>query len=281
MAVLTFPSIIPSSVSFGITYNTQINISSLSGSVQTIEVPGARWSANLSFDDLEPIEGRVLAAFLIQLRGSSGRFYLYDHSHKLPRGSNLGITVIVDASAQEVGTALDTGTALGTHSTTTIEDTTATFITDGLISDGDFVRNIANSETREILSFTETVITVTAVWTLPVDTDGYELYSASQVGNTIATSGWDANETDVLLPGDYIELEGKELKMITIAVSSDANGEAIINFDPPIRVSPSDLSSVTRTNCETIMLLDSDENSWSTNNAGLLTNFTIGCAEAF
>ena len=279
MAVLTFPSIVPSSISFGIKYNTQINISTLSGAVQTIEIPGARWVANLSFSDMEPAETRVLAAFLAELRGSSGRFRLFDFSHKDPRGSNLAAgAVVVDVSAP-IATPLTNGTALGTHSSTTLADTNATFLSDGIAA-GDYIEDVTNAELQKILSFTDTVITIQGTWsTTPINTDSYEVHS--NTGNTVTTSGWNTSEVNVLLPGDYIELDGTELKVVTSAVTSDSNGEAIINFEPPIRVSPNEGSTIQRASCETFMLLDNDESRWDTNNAGLLSTINISCIEGF
>ena len=279
MAILTFPTIVPSSISFGIKYNTQINISTLSGAVQTVEIPGARWVANMSFSDMEAAETRVLAAFFAELRGSSGRFRLYDFSHKNPRGSNLAAgNVVVDVAAA-ISTPLSSGTALGTHSSTTLADTSATFLNDGFTA-GDYLENVTNAEFRKILSFTDTVITIEDTWTTtPVNTDAYEVHPNS--GNIVTTSGWDTSETNVLLPGDYIELEGTELKMVTSAVSSDSNGEAFINFDPPMRISPTEGSTIKRSSCETFMLLDNDEARWDTNNAGLLSTINISCIEGF
>lgn len=277
MPTLNFPSIVPSSVSFGIKYNTQINISTLSGTVQTVEVPGARWVADLSFDDMQAAESRVLAAFLAELRGASGRFYLYDHSHKDPRGSNLAAGVVIVDTLQAATIA--TGNADGTHSTTTIEDAGETFITDEIISVGDYIYNVPNTELRIIESFTETVITVTAAWTQPTAAQAYEIRPA--FSSSVTTSGWDATETGVLEVGDYIELEGNELKIVTSIVTSDGSGDAVINFEPPIRIQPSNGSTILRSSCETVMLLSDDESRWDTNNAGLLANINLSCMEGF
>jgi len=278
MAVLTFPNIVPGSISFGIKYNTQINISSLSGAVQTIEIPGARWVSNLSFSDMEPNETRVLAAFLTELRGASGRFYLYDFSHKNPRGSNLASgNIIIDVDAT-ISSPIISGTTTAGSTSTTLVDSGGNFVNTG-ISAGDYIKNVTKSELKRILSFSSDTITIESTWVVPGISDSYEVYP--NTGNSITTSGWDPSETDVLLPGDYIEIEGSELKIVTSSVSSDANGEAIINFDPPIRTSPSNLSSVVRTNCKATMLLDTDESRWDTNNAGLLSTINISCMEGF
>jgi len=201
MAILNFPNVIPSSIQFGIRFNTQINVSPLSGSVQTVEIPGARWVAELSFADLEPAEVRLLAAFIAQLRGASGRFYLRDLSHPTPLGSPLGSIPVVQG--------------------------------------------------------------------------------AGQTGTSLTTSGWTANTVGLLKAGDYIEIEGNELKILTADVTSDINGDATITFSPPLRNSPSDLSAINIDTPKTVMLLDNDDNSWATDNPGLIANMRLSCAEAF
>ena len=74
MAVLTFPSITPDTIDFGIRYNTQVSTTTLSGIVQTVELPGARWLGSMTFRDLTPEDSAALKGFLMRLRGSSGRF---------------------------------------------------------------------------------------------------------------------------------------------------------------------------------------------------------------
>lgn len=278
MATLNFPSITPSAISFGIRYNTQINTSPLSGSIQTIEIPGARWVAEVSFDDMEPAEGRVMAAFLAQLRGVSGRFLLKDFSHTQPRGTNLAAgAVTIDVTTQ---TPLVTGTVTS-GGANTLEDTTKTFVTSGVISIGDYVENVTKSEIKRIISFTNTVLTVDSNWAVnPAASDTYNIYKGPR-GNTITTVGWNTSQTGLLLPGDYIELEGNELKVVTSSVDSDVSGNATITFDPPIRNEPGNGTSVLRSDCRALMVLNDDENVWSTSNAGLLSSISFGCAEGF
>jgi len=195
--------IIPSTVDFGIKYNTRINVSPLSGSTQTIELPAARWVASLSFDGMEPEETRVLAAFLAQLRGASGRFLVYDFSHPTPRGiDNLTDTVTVNG--------------------------------------------------------------------------------ASQTGNSLITSGWTFPSTGILEPGDYIKIDDtNEVKVITSTVTTVGSSAATLNFEPPIRISPTTGTNISRVNCSSVMLLSNDENRWSTNNSGLLSSINMECSEVF
>lgn len=108
MAVLTFPSIIPATCTWGIVTNTQVTSSPISKSVQTQELPGARWKATLSFIDLPPSEARTLIPFLIQLRGRSGRFYLHDFSHPLPAQGTKAAEAVTISDAVTIASIADT-----------------------------------------------------------------------------------------------------------------------------------------------------------------------------
>lgn len=106
MTTLTFPSIIPNSTEWSLQSNTQQHRSPLSGTIQTLELAGARWSASLRFDSLTQSDARTMMAFLVQLRGGAGRFYLYDHSLPVPRGTATGTPLVNGAS--QTGTSLTT-----------------------------------------------------------------------------------------------------------------------------------------------------------------------------
>lgn len=85
---------------------------------------------------------------------------------------------------------------------------------------------------------------------------------ANQTGSAITTDGWSANQTGVLLAGDYVQI-GAELKMVTADVNTDSGGNATINIVPPIRVSPADNSSVITDNPTCIMQLkDPNQARW-------------------
>lgn len=106
MTTLTFPSITPNESVWGLQANTQSFRSPFTGSVQTIEFSGARWVAELTFNNLTVADSRTLSAFLLQCRGSSGRFYLYDHSHSSPSGVGTGTPKVKGAS--QTGRSLNT-----------------------------------------------------------------------------------------------------------------------------------------------------------------------------
>ncbi len=66
---------LPASFDFSVGYNTQSGgVSPFDKTEQTLEMPGGRWMARLSFEDMDIVEGRGLTAFVNLLRGRAGRF---------------------------------------------------------------------------------------------------------------------------------------------------------------------------------------------------------------
>lgn len=109
MPVLTFPTLslaTPPAFEFGLVSNTQKFESPLNRTTQTLELPGARWFASFTYDNLRETDLRVLTAFLTQLRGMGGRFYLWDMSRPKPRGVATGAPVVNGAS--QTGSSLAT-----------------------------------------------------------------------------------------------------------------------------------------------------------------------------
>jgi hypothetical protein len=102
VATLNFPSITPDSQEFGIIYNTQVSTTTLNGVVQTVELPGARWKGSMNFTDLTPAESATLKAFLMELRGSSGRFWFGDLTHTSPFNTISGALTVESASTARV-----------------------------------------------------------------------------------------------------------------------------------------------------------------------------------
>lgn len=84
--VLDFPSVSPSSETWSLAYNTQSFSSALSGITQTTELPGAQWKAMLTFTNLTPQKAAQLKAFLVQMRGRSGRCWLSPNAERLSQG---------------------------------------------------------------------------------------------------------------------------------------------------------------------------------------------------
>lgn len=106
---LTFPTIskaAPTSGRFSLVPNTQVFQSPLNRTVQTVELPGARWTCQYNFNNLAEADVRMLQAWLARLRGASGRFYMWNMTHPDPSGSALG-TPLVNGAGQ-TGTTLVT-----------------------------------------------------------------------------------------------------------------------------------------------------------------------------
>jgi len=112
MTILTFPTNLPASYDWQLVSNTRTFTSPLDGSVQTSEAPGARWHVSLNFPNQAPAAARILAAFLVSLRGEAGRFYLYDHAQKTPRGTIAGSPAV--SGAAQVGASIVTTGWTGT-----------------------------------------------------------------------------------------------------------------------------------------------------------------------
>ena len=94
MAILSFPSITPDSSTFGMVYNTQISLTSLSGIAQTV--------GTLNFGQMTLAESAALKAFLLELRGSAGRFFYSDISKTNPFASVTGSPTIESVSTNRI-----------------------------------------------------------------------------------------------------------------------------------------------------------------------------------
>lgn len=89
LTIKSLPSDAFESSRFGLTSNTQTFRSPLTGATQTLERPGARWTAEYKLPPMKRAEVAKWQTFLTQLRGGAGRFYAYDPDAKMPRGSAL------------------------------------------------------------------------------------------------------------------------------------------------------------------------------------------------
>ncbi len=105
------------------------------------------------------------------------------------------LSTVTLQNAEVEGTALDTGTATS-GTTTTMVDSGATFITDSIIANGDYVRYSDDSfvtwETRIIASFTETEVTIEGTYDTTPTTGDYQFYAAADLAGqnyTIAITG--------------------------------------------------------------------------------------------
>lgn len=108
MTTLTFPTLsrLPDVFDFGLVSNTMTFTSPLSQAVQTIEMPSARWRFSFTMQDLEEADSALLQAFLAQLRGQAGRFFMYNMARPATRGVGTGTPLVKGAS--QTGTSLIT-----------------------------------------------------------------------------------------------------------------------------------------------------------------------------
>ena len=76
---------------------------------------------------------------------------------------------------------------------------------------------------------------------------------ASQIGRTLNTDGWPLSAT-VLQAGQYITINN-QLLQLTENVTSNGSGVAVLTFEPPVRVSPSDNAAIEFKNPYCLMYL--------------------------
>ena len=105
MSILTFPAVTPNAADFGLEANTQQTRSELNGVVQTLALPGDRWTASMNFNNLQDPKARIMRAFLASLRGQAGRFYLSPPGY---RRAGVGTGTPLVKGASQVGSSIAT-----------------------------------------------------------------------------------------------------------------------------------------------------------------------------
>lgn len=99
MTTLSLPSSPAfSSAHFALASNALQFQSPLNGTTQTVEFPGAKWQLTATLPPMQRAEAAVWQAFLMQLRGTAGRFYAGDPYARTPRGTALGTPLVNGAS---------------------------------------------------------------------------------------------------------------------------------------------------------------------------------------
>lgn len=110
MTVLTFPAIRrPSEASERLLGLTQTHESPFDGTMQTLEMPGARWEFTITWQTLSSDDRREMAAFLARLRGRAGRF-TYGPFWS-PRRATGGGTPVINGAGQSGEVLSTTGWA--------------------------------------------------------------------------------------------------------------------------------------------------------------------------
>ncbi|SMP71987.1 hypothetical protein [Noviherbaspirillum suwonense] len=114
MAILTFPSIIPTRATWGLKSITEAFTSPLNGTTQTSGRPGSRWKVTLEFESMNLSQGATLDGWLAGMDGMSNRTNIYPH-HRPGTGatatvngaSQVGSTLNINCAANRVFAAGD------------------------------------------------------------------------------------------------------------------------------------------------------------------------------
>jgi hypothetical protein len=103
--------------------------------------------------------------------------------------------------------------------------------------------------------------------------------SSNGGANQLNTEGWLVNQDIVLGAGDWFEFNG-ELKQITSDVASDANGDALLTFEPSLRKGWTIGANVVTLNPKCVMKLKSNNGaSWNVSTP-IIYAMTFACEEA-
>jgi hypothetical protein len=97
---------------------------------------------------------------------------------------------------------------------------------------------------------------------------GTPLTNGTQSGYSLITDGWTASHSNLLLPGDWVQI-GYRLYRNIDPVNSDSSGNATLNIWPQIRESPSNNSPLILSNTKGLWRLKSNSRKWSMTNMKL------------
>jgi hypothetical protein len=101
---------------------------------------------------------------------------------------------------------------------------------------------------------------------------------ASQTGSTLIIDALPISTAGLLLPGDWIGI-GMEQKRITAPLNSDSGGNGLLQFAPPLRVSPANNDPVIITSPMGRFILAANENGWESV-PGIFSTYTFDLVEA-
>lgn len=100
IALPTLSRTAPAQMSWGQRSNALVHVSPLSGQVQTVELPGARWLLSIEWPPLQRGDADIWEAFMARLRGQANRFTAWDFLRPVPRGTYRGTLTVSGAVAQ-------------------------------------------------------------------------------------------------------------------------------------------------------------------------------------
>lgn len=100
----------------------------------------------------------------------------------------------------------------------------------------------------------------------------------SQTGSVLAADGAATSQTGLLVEGDWIEVPGSGLHMVTADVDSDGSGNVYIPITPSLRASPTDNAPVVLRLPSMKAILSQQSSGWS-NRIGAYSDFIISARE--
>ena len=102
---------------------------------------------------------------------------------------------------------------------------------------------------------------------------------AGQTGETLNTKLWTPSTANVLMKGDYIQLDNHFYKCLT-NVDSDAGGLAVVELNHRLRVSPSDSTSLITSNCKGLFRLKDNTTKFTVGAFTMYKGFSFSAIEA-
>lgn len=94
---------------FSLQARSQTHTSPLTGTVQTLELPGAVWQVNYELPPMKRPLAAPWTAFLVNLMGEDGRFFGFDPDARVPLGSyDQALDTPLVAGAAQTGATLNT-----------------------------------------------------------------------------------------------------------------------------------------------------------------------------
>lgn len=106
---------------------------------------------------------------------------------------------------------------------------------------------------------------------------------ANQTGISLATRGWTANRSGILLPGDYISVGAgatTRLYMNLTQANSDSSGNATLDIFPTLRESPGDGAVIATANTKGTFRLAENKTDWDIS-AAMHLGLAFKAIEAF
>jgi hypothetical protein len=98
-----------------------------------------------------------------------------------------------------------------------------------------------------------------------------------QTGVSLITDGWTPSAANVLLEGDYIQIDNHMYMNLT-DVTADGSGNATLDIWPRLRADATDGATIITSNCKTIWRLATNNVVWQTDVNGVYT-ISFTCIE--